>query len=491
MSVLLGQGIMAARRPQPQHAAPRGSEERPACARPNKRACRLTLPPDCARRATQGDIFRLTQQGLRDGEGKIEIADPEGWGRVTDLKGQLMHVVNTLNEKVGGVLEKQEKDFLSAYRAHMFQVQKELQALRAKANEAELAMKKNEKIRSLEEERNWYRKEALRLDKFATAMKRDLKYMKEKLESIEDDRNWLERQLKGSKKSNKLLRAELEIRLMSEQEGGGMSSTMGAGGGPTSGDEGKAEFYSTHSGALPPARGASREGMLPPARGAETPTDGYDGRGGGAGGGGGRAGGRAGGSGRLGHSGSSGDFGGVGGSDDVRRMRAHIDKLETQLAAERRAVKALRAKAVSDSTQRADLERFFVRCIDDVKREVSRRRMKASSRGAHSRGAADDVGEPGLSDFTATDRRRVIRRLLSDDYVLQMLHSMVFGGDSAPPSAGDDGGVTGTLDDIAPALGDGGMGDRTPSMRSLTPRSDGGIALDPAVQDYLGMPAES
>jgi len=104
--------------------------------------------------------------------------------RVKDLHGKIGSVVNHLNEKIALVLQKQEKEFLAAYRAHMLSVQKELQQLRAKANEAELAMKKNEKIRSLEDERNWYRKEALRLDKFATAMKKDLKYMKEKLESI-------------------------------------------------------------------------------------------------------------------------------------------------------------------------------------------------------------------------------------------------------------------------------------------------------------------
>jgi len=105
-------------------------------------------------------------------------------GRVKDLHGKIGSVVSHLNEKIALVLQKQEKEFLAAYRAHMLSVQKELQQLRAKANEAELAMKKNEKIRSLEDERNWYRKEALRLDKFATAMKKDLKYMKEKLESI-------------------------------------------------------------------------------------------------------------------------------------------------------------------------------------------------------------------------------------------------------------------------------------------------------------------
>ena len=42
---------------------------------------------------------------------------------------------------------------------------------------------------------------------------KDLKYMKEKLENVEENGNWLERQLKASKKQNKLLRAELEIRL--------------------------------------------------------------------------------------------------------------------------------------------------------------------------------------------------------------------------------------------------------------------------------------
>ncbi|KAF1313858.1 hypothetical protein FI667_g16947, partial [Globisporangium splendens] len=69
---------------------------------------------------------------------------------------------------------------------------------------------KTEKIKKTEEERDWYCKEALRLDAFTTSMTRDLKHMKEKLEAIEEDRNWLEKQLKACKKQNKLLRAELD-----------------------------------------------------------------------------------------------------------------------------------------------------------------------------------------------------------------------------------------------------------------------------------------
>ena len=126
------------------------------------------------------------------------IYQPQGYGNVQDLHGKVTHIVQNLSDKLGMVLKKQEKDFLSAYRAHMYNVQKELQNLRSKVDEAELAMKKDAKIVGLQKERNWFRKEALRLDGFATNIKKDLKFMREKLVTIEEDRNWLEKQLKAN-----------------------------------------------------------------------------------------------------------------------------------------------------------------------------------------------------------------------------------------------------------------------------------------------------
>ena len=41
----------------------------------------------------------------------------------------------------------------------MLQVQKELQALKARANDAEMQLKRNDKLKTLEEEKEWYRKE--------------------------------------------------------------------------------------------------------------------------------------------------------------------------------------------------------------------------------------------------------------------------------------------------------------------------------------------
>jgi chromosome segregation ATPase len=170
-----------------------------------------------------GGTFHLTNL---DSSKKMEIPDPPGMDDVKQKRDRLNGMVDVLAEKVGGVLQKQERDFLAAYRAHNYNVQKELQDLRNKVAEAENSLQKNDKVHKLEEERSWYRKEALRLDAFTTSMKKDLKAMREKLEGIEDDRNWLERQLKASKKQNKLLRAELEIRLDGGDGGGG-----GGGGG--------------------------------------------------------------------------------------------------------------------------------------------------------------------------------------------------------------------------------------------------------------------
>ena len=49
----------------------------------------------------------------------------------------------------------QEKEFLAAYRAHMFTVQKDLHALRAKLEISETSAQKSEKLQKMEEERNW------------------------------------------------------------------------------------------------------------------------------------------------------------------------------------------------------------------------------------------------------------------------------------------------------------------------------------------------
>lgn len=144
--------------------------------------------------------------------------------------------------------------------------------------------------------------------------------------------------------------------------------------------------------------------------------------------------------------------------DSTSSAVATIERLQAELQAERAATKALRSATVAVQTSRGELETFFLQCVDDVRKDVSRRRTRAlvaaqskSRRGADKGGTAAKRGassehstfdksfskdrvairaqEPALSDFTATDRKRVVEKLLSDDYVLEALHHLIFSGD--------------------------------------------------------------
>lgn len=67
----------------------------------------------------------------------MDLPEPEAMIRVREEHSRLQGVVFSLNKKISQVLAKQEGDFLAAYRAHMYTVQKELQTLRQRVIEAE------------------------------------------------------------------------------------------------------------------------------------------------------------------------------------------------------------------------------------------------------------------------------------------------------------------------------------------------------------------
>lgn len=67
----------------------------------------------------------------------VGFPEPEAMTRVREEHSRLQGVVFSLNQKISQVLAKQEGDFLAAYRAHMYTVQKELQTLRQRVIEAE------------------------------------------------------------------------------------------------------------------------------------------------------------------------------------------------------------------------------------------------------------------------------------------------------------------------------------------------------------------
>ena len=128
---------------------------------------------------------------------------------VKDEYKKLQLAINELGDKVSGVLQKQETEFLSAYRAHMRNVQKDFQDLRDDIDEKEKAIINNIKVKQLEKERDWYKKEALHLDQVLSKTKKREIELSEKVEELEEDRTWLSNQLKLIMKQKNILERKL------------------------------------------------------------------------------------------------------------------------------------------------------------------------------------------------------------------------------------------------------------------------------------------
>merc|ERR1719253_148758 len=108
------------------------------------------------------------------------------------------------------LLQEHEKDFFLAYKTHMYTVQKEIKALRIKADQMEANTREDTKIKALEGELDWFMTEALRLDELCKGYKKEVDKWRAKAEALDEDRRFLEDQIKGAKRQNKILRAAAE-----------------------------------------------------------------------------------------------------------------------------------------------------------------------------------------------------------------------------------------------------------------------------------------
>ncbi|KAL7682815.1 hypothetical protein Plhal304r1_c046g0127541 [Plasmopara halstedii] len=326
------------------------------------------------------------------GSDLIVIDEIPAMAIVRQKHAQLHEVVGSLSDKISAVLAQQERDFLAAYRAHMFNVQKELYAMREKIHRNETVENKSEKIKKIEDERDWYRNEALRLDAFTTTMTKDLKTMKENLESIEEDRTWLEKQLKACKKQNKVLRAELDVRVAVAGTSYGSDNRGG-----------DSPFDSQRRiGANLPKRRISKDFSTETASVSEV------------------------------HGLPQLTSDAVRSEEKLKKQIRHLKRELQQKSIELSSIMRQHHLVKSEvRTGRSLLESFFLLCVESVKEEVSRRRERRSHTKQRdsqlmTSKAHDSKHGVELTEFTSQDRVRVIERLLAHDEVLTFLHSHLF-----------------------------------------------------------------
>lgn len=70
-------------------------------------------------------------------------------------------------------------------------------------------------------------------------------------------------------------------------------------------------------------------------------------------------------------------------------------------------------------SHRCELEEILLNCIEEVKKDISRRKSTEKNR--------VDLGALGLQDFQATDKKKLLIAFLRDPKVLDSLYHLTFG----------------------------------------------------------------
>ncbi|CAE8614324.1 unnamed protein product [Polarella glacialis] len=358
-------------------------------------------------------------KGVKDKHRFKTLETTDAGPRITDHHTDLTTLANSLDQRMEALLKEHEKDFFLAYKTHMYTVQKEIKMLRMKADQEEAKTREDTKIKALEGELDWFMTEALRLDELCKGYKKEVDKWKAKAEALDEDRRFLEDQIKGAKRQNKILRAAAERArssaysalvatraraeededvaspdphtLVSAQPRGEVGVRPRSGGGPAVGTGAKRvmEVRSqtpdnlTLSVALPGARTKSPAGLA----GHGTSTSfGISGGGPGGLGGGGRN---------------------VLGSQAEQRYVEAIATLKENIIREQHTVRMLQAARATSYSNKSELEEFFLKCIDEARKELMRKRHLTLNR-------------------EKSERERVLEAMLNNEDVLVCLYEKLF-----------------------------------------------------------------
>jgi len=89
------------------------------------------------------------------------------------------------------IVNEHENDFLSAFEQKMYIVQKDMRDLKEKASVERIKAKQEARLVNMEKERDWFRREALELDKMNKDHKRLLADLRGRLEAVSEDKEFL------------------------------------------------------------------------------------------------------------------------------------------------------------------------------------------------------------------------------------------------------------------------------------------------------------
>ena len=162
---------------------------------------------------------------------------PKALSKVEANYSGLNDLINNLSAKVSTVSGSIEKEFLSAYRIHMLEIQSELKQLKQAIKNAEEEIKNDGNVSKLENEVQWFSNETTRLKTHSNNMQKDIDHIKMRSKALLQQNEFLSDQLKAVMKRRQILEAEIASLLQHEGGSHPESSVRSSMGGTTKSKE--------------------------------------------------------------------------------------------------------------------------------------------------------------------------------------------------------------------------------------------------------------
>lgn len=154
-----------------------------------------------------------------------KFKDNEKWQQVEETNDQIKEVISDLDVKLNRVLAKQEYEYLKGYNIYVKKKEKELRQLIDTLNKKNSTSNtKDQKINELNATIQRIRDDQMNLEKMKEKQRKETLKWKSKAENLDEDCKFLQKQVKETKKQNQLLklaitRLQFELESKGDKEG--------------------------------------------------------------------------------------------------------------------------------------------------------------------------------------------------------------------------------------------------------------------------------
>ncbi|OMJ76130.1 hypothetical protein SteCoe_24573 [Stentor coeruleus] len=298
--------------------------------------------------------------------------------KVEEYSKTLKQQIKGLDAHIDTVLQKHEQDFLNAFKCQMFALYSQLKDLKKKNDENEVRLKHDEQMNKLQKSLEWFRDEAVKLGESTQYYKKESEKWKAKAESLEDDRKFLENQLKATKRKIKLLQIDRE-------ESKNSDTSL------------QTSFFRTQDPSSLKFTPSNKSGeiVLELFHKANCHIDEFM------------------------HE-LEKFF-----NDLENKYNESLKHIKNSLEVERKRYKTMSAQQTSVFFAKSDLENLFLECVEEVRKEVNKRKIQTVAQQKFFKKC--NVVHKEIRDvLTPGDKRKILEMLISNEQVLILLYEKLF-----------------------------------------------------------------